>query len=35
LFEAKIINGKGENNFDPMGIATRAEAAKIIYETIQ
>ena len=35
LFEAKILNGKGENNFDPMGIATRAEAAKIIYETIQ
>ena len=32
LFEAGIINGKGENNFDPVGSATRAEAAKIIYE---
>ncbi|MBR5152802.1 MAG: S-layer homology domain-containing protein [Clostridia bacterium] len=35
LFEAKILSGKGESTFDPMGIATRAEAAKIIYETIQ
>jgi len=32
LFEAGIINGKGANAFDPMGQATRAEAAKIIYE---
>lgn len=32
LFEAGIINGKNANVFDPMGMATRAEAAKIIYE---
>ena len=25
-----IINGKDDNNFDPRGIATRAEAAKIM-----
>lgn len=35
LFEAGIINGKGENNFDPSGSATRAEAAKIIYEAFK
>ncbi len=26
-----IINGKGDNCFDPKGFATRAEAAKVIY----
>jgi len=35
LFEAGIINGKGENLFDPNGTATRAEAAKIIYEAFK
>lgn len=29
---AGIINGKESNNFDPASFATRAEAAKIIYE---
>lgn len=31
LKECGIINGKGENLFEPKGTATRAEAAKIIY----
>ena len=35
LFEAGIVNGKGENLFDPNGTATRAEAAKIIYEAFK
>ena len=35
LFEAGIINGKGENQFEPQGSATRAEAAKIIYEAFK
>ena len=35
LFEAGIINGKNANVFDPMGPATRAEAAKIIYEACE
>ena len=29
---AGIINGKESNNFDPVSFATRAEAAKIIYQ---
>ncbi len=32
LFESGVINGKDNNRFDPAGNATRAEAAKIIYE---
>ena len=32
FFEGGIINGKENNRFDPYGNATRAEAAKIIYE---
>ncbi len=35
LYEAGVINGKGENSFDPAGMATRAEAAKIIYEAFK
>lgn len=35
LFEAGIINGKGANSFDAGGNATRAEAAKIIYEAFK
>lgn len=31
LYEAGAINGIGENLFDPMGTATRAQAAVIIY----
>ncbi len=31
LADAGIINGKGENLFEPEAFATRAEAAKIIY----
>jgi len=31
LKEKGIINGRGNNIFDPKGTATRAEAAKIIY----
>ncbi|MBQ2615045.1 MAG: S-layer homology domain-containing protein [Clostridia bacterium] len=35
LFKAGIINGKGENTFDSVGNATRAEAAKILYEALK
>lgn len=35
LYEAGIINGKGSNMFEPLGNATRAEAAKIIYEAFK
>ena len=35
LYEADVINGKGDNVFDPAGNATRAEAAKIIYEAFK
>lgn len=35
LFEAGVINGKGGNMFEPFGNATRAEAAKIIYEAFK
>lgn len=31
LKDAGIINGRGANRFEPKGTATRAEAAKIIY----
>ncbi len=34
LYKAGVINGKGEN-FDPVGSASRAEAAKIIYEAFK
>lgn len=32
LYQAGILNGKGDNLMDPTGNATRAEAAKMIYE---
>lgn len=32
LYESGIINGKGNNIFDPSGNTTRAEAAKVIYQ---
>lgn len=35
LYEAGVINGKGNGCFDPVGNATRAEAAKIIYEAFK
>ena len=35
LFEAGIISGKTTEIFDPRGNATRAEAAKIIYEAFK
>jgi len=35
LYTAGVINGKGNNLFDPAGTATRAEAAKIIYEAMK
>lgn len=35
LYEAGVVNGKGENEFDPVGAATRAEVAKIIYEALK
>ncbi len=34
LNDLGIVNGKGDNLFDPTGFATRAEAAKIIYSAI-
>ena len=34
LYELGIINGVSETEFDPLGTATRAQAAKIIYEFI-
>lgn len=35
LYEAGVVNGKDGNFFDPTGNATRAEAAKIIYEAFE
>ncbi len=35
LYTAGVINGKGDNLFDPTGTATRAESAKIIYEAMK
>lgn len=35
LYCAEVINGRGEGKFDPNGSATRAEAAKIIYEAFK
>ena len=35
MSEKGIINGKGDGKFYPNDYATRAEAAKIIYETMQ
>lgn len=32
---AEIINGMGENTFAPLANATRAQAAKVIYETVK
>ena len=34
LSEAGIINGMNDNNFAPFESATRAQAAKMIYEVI-
>ncbi len=35
LYEAGVINGRSEERFEPLGNATRAEAAKMIYEAIK
>ncbi len=35
LHEMKIINGISETEFDPLGSATRAQAAKIVYELLK
>ena len=35
LYESGIINGVGENRFDPKGTANRAASAKIIYLTLK
>lgn len=35
LFNAGAINGVGDNKFDPMGTATRAQAAKVIYSVLE
>ena len=35
LYEGGIINGVGENLFDPKGSANRAAAARILYETLR
>ncbi len=35
LATSKIINGKGNNSFAPFDFATRAEASKMIYETME
>ena len=32
LTKSGIINGMGNNSFQPQGLATRAEAVKMIYE---
>ena len=35
LSEAGVINGFEDNTFKPQGVATRAQAAKIIYTILQ
>ena len=35
LSASGIINGKGNNCFEPLSFATRAESAKMIYETLE
>ena len=35
LCASGIINGKGNNNFEPLAFATRAESAKMVYETLE
>lgn len=35
LYEAGIINGVGYNQFNPLGTANRAEAAKVLYSTLK
>ncbi|MBQ4528826.1 MAG: S-layer homology domain-containing protein [Clostridia bacterium] len=35
LSASGIVNGKGNNCFEPFAFATRAEAAKMIYETME
>lgn len=35
LCSAGVVNGVGDNRFDPEGTATRAEAAKMVYELLK
>jgi hypothetical protein len=35
FFKAMIINGKGENTFDPKGEATRAEVAAMLTKFLE
>lgn len=35
LYEAGIINGVGYNQYNPLGTANRAEAAKVLYSTLK
>ncbi len=35
LFGAGILNGMGNNAYQPLGIVTRAQAAKVVYELLQ
>lgn len=35
LYKAGVVNGKGDNKFEPKASASRAEAAKIIYEAFK
>lgn len=35
LYEASVVNGRGENRFEPQGIATKAEATEIIYKAFK
>ena len=34
MYCAEVINGKGDGILDPLGLATRAESAKVIYEIV-
>ena len=35
LYSAKVLSGTGNGNFEPVKLATRAEAAKMIYEALK
>ena len=35
LYKGGIINGVGEDCFDPQGTANRASAARMLYETLR
>ena len=35
LYSAKVLSGTGNGNFEPVKFATRAEAAKMIYEALK